>query len=157
AEAVLDEAAGKIGVIVGAQSTSLRDTAAVARGAARLGAIAIQVSPPYYHAHTEQDIYEFVKAAAEAADVGVVLYTTFWQCKTALDLISRLVELPSLVSLKWAAPNIIEFEKGFHLFAKRLCVIDNQFPFVFSHLLGARGINTHPTNYWPEWGVRLWG
>src|SRR5437763_21892 len=110
-----------------------------------------------YDAHTEQDIYEFVKAAAEAADVGVVLYTTFWQCKTALDLISRLAELPSLVSLKWAAPNVIEFEKGFHLFAKRLCVIDNQFPFVFSHLLGARGINTHPTNYWPEWGVRQWG
>jgi 4-hydroxy-tetrahydrodipicolinate synthase len=157
AEAVLDEAAGKIGVIVGAQSTSLCEAVAIARGAARLGATAIQVSPPYYHAHTEPDIYEFIVATSEAADLGLVLYTTFWQCKTSLELIGRLAELPNLVGLKWAAPNIVEFEKGLRLFSKRLCVIDNQFPFVLSHILGARGINTHPTNYWPEWGVRLWG
>jgi dihydrodipicolinate synthase/N-acetylneuraminate lyase len=24
-------------------------------------------------------------------------------------------------------------------------------------MMGARGIDTHPTNYWPEWGVKLWG
>ncbi len=42
------------------------------------------------------------------------------------------------------------------LFADRLCVIDNQLQFVLTHMRGGRGINTHPSNYWPEWGVRLW-
>ena len=43
------------------------------------------------------------------------------------------------------------------LFARRACVIDNQLQFVQSHMMGARGIDTHPVNYWPEWGVQLWG
>jgi dihydrodipicolinate synthase/N-acetylneuraminate lyase len=43
------------------------------------------------------------------------------------------------------------------LFARRTCVIDNQLQFVQSHMMGARGIDTHPVNYWPEWGVQLWG
>jgi len=29
--------------------------------------------------------------------------------------------------------------------------------FVQSHMMGAVGIDTHPVNYWPEWGVQLWG
>ena len=36
-------------------------------------------------------------------------------------------------------------------------MIDNQLQFVQSHMMGAHGIDTHPVNYWPEWGVRLWG
>ncbi|HMC66918.1 MAG TPA: dihydrodipicolinate synthase family protein, partial [Gemmataceae bacterium] len=83
--------------------------------------------------------------------------STYWQSKLSLELIGRIVELPNIVALKWAAPNSIEFEMGLRLFAKRLPVIDNQLQFVQSHMYGARGINTHPSNYWPEWGIRLWG
>jgi 4-hydroxy-tetrahydrodipicolinate synthase len=131
---------------------------ALARAAQRLGAAAIQVSPPFYHPPTDDDVYEYVRAAAEAADVGVVLYATHWMgYKVTPPLINRLAELPGLVGLKWAAPHPYQYELGLRLFAGRLCVIDNQLEFVLSHMLGARGINTHPSNYWPEWGVRLWG
>lgn len=156
-EAVLEAAGGKVGVILGAQSTSQREAVALARGAARLGAAAIQISPPFYHAHTEADVYEFLRAVGESADIGLVLYTTFWQCKLSLDAVGRLLELPGLVAVKWAAANVLEYEKGLRLFANRVCIIDNQLEFVLSHMLGARGINTHPSNYWPEWGVKMWG
>lgn len=155
-EAVLEAAGGKIGVILGAQSTSQREAVALARGAARLGAVAIQISPPFYHNHTEADVYDFIRAIAESADVGLVLYTTFWQCKLSLEVVGRMVELPNLIGLKWAAANVLDYEKGVRLFAQRTCVIDNQLELVLSHMLGARGINTHPSNYWPAWGVRMW-
>jgi len=157
AEAVLDEAAGKIGVIVGAQSTNEREVITLARGAARLGAAAVQVSPPFYQTYTDDDVFEFYKAVGKAADIGIILYYTFWQYKLSLNTLGRVLELPNVVGLKWAAPSAYEYNKGLRLFAKRTSMIDNQLQFVQSHMLGARGIDTHPVNYWPEWGVQLWG
>jgi dihydrodipicolinate synthase/N-acetylneuraminate lyase len=157
AEAVLDEAAGKVGVIVGAQSANQREVLALARGAARLGAAAVQVSPPFYQTYTDDDVVEFYKAVGNAADIGVIAYYTFWQYKLSLNTLSRVLDLPHVVGLKWAAPSAYEYNRGLRLFAKRTCVIDNQLQFVQSHMMGARGIDTHPVNYWPEWGVKLWG
>ncbi len=156
-EAVLDESAGKVGVIMGAQSANQREVLAMARGAAKLGAAAIQVSPPFYQTYTDEDVIEFYKAVGEAADIGIIVYYTFWQYKLSMNTLGRLLDLPNVVGLKWAGPSAYEYNKGLRLFAKRTCVIDNQLQFVQSHMMGACAIDTHPANYWPEWGVQLWG
>jgi dihydrodipicolinate synthase/N-acetylneuraminate lyase len=157
AEAVIDEAAGKVGVILGAQSANQREVVALARGAAKLGATAVQVSPPFYQTYTDDDVVEFYKAVAGAAAVGVIVYYTWWQYKLSMKTLGRLLDLPGVVGLKWSAPSAYEYNKGLRLFARRAGVIDNQLQFVQSHMMGACGIDTHPVNYWPEWGVRLWG
>ena len=157
AEAVLDEAAGKVGVVLGAQSVNQREVIALARAAAKLGATAIQVSPPFYQTYTDDDIVEFYKAVAGAAPVSVILYYTYWQYKLSTKALGRILDLPGVVGLKWAAPSAYEYNKGLRLFARRAAVIDNQLQFVQSHMMGACAIDTHPANYWPEWGVRLWG
>jgi dihydrodipicolinate synthase/N-acetylneuraminate lyase len=157
AEAVIDEAAGKAGIILGAQSVNQREVIALARGAAKLGAAAVQVSPPFYQTYTDDDVVEFYKAVAAAAEIPIIVYYTYWQYKLSINTLGRLLDLPSVVGLKWAAPSAYEYNKGLRLFAKRACVIDNQLQFVQSHMMGARGIDTHPVNYWPEWGVQLWG
>src|SRR5215813_56037 len=64
AEAVAAEAAGRLPVAMGAQTTSTRELAALAKAAAGLGAEFIQVSCPFYFTHTEEDFYEYVSAAA---------------------------------------------------------------------------------------------
>lgn len=156
-EAVLEAAAGKVGVVLGVQSTNLREVITLARGAERLSALAVQASPPYYHAHSNDDICEFLGAVAEASAIPIVLYTTYWQGKLSLDLVGRLAEIPTVAALKWAAPTFYELERGLRRFAGKHFVIDNSLQFVLSHMMGARGINTHPSNYWPEWGIRLWG
>ncbi len=51
----------------------------------------------------------------------------------------------------------MEFESVVARFADRLSIIDNQLRFVTSHMLGARAVEVHICNHWPEWGVRLWG
>ena len=159
AEAIIEEADSRIAVVMGAQTTNTRELVELVRAAERLGAEYVQVSPPYYHMHTEEDFYEYAVAAAEAADIGIIVYNTFWTSQNvSLKMVERLCELPNLVGLKWAVPtaNFMESEQVISRFADRLCIIDNQLRFVTSHILGARGIEVHICNYWPQWGVRLW-
>ena len=158
AEAIIEAAAHRIPVVLGAQTTSTRELVRLAQAAERLGAAYIQVSPPFYFTHTEQDFYEFVLAASEAANVGIVVYNTFWtSTNVSLGMVERMAELPNVVGLKWATPrtDAMEFERVISTFKGHLCVIDNQIQFALSHMMGARGFEAHPICYWPEWGVRL--
>lgn len=53
-------------------------------------------------------------AAADAADVGIILYNTFrTTANVAFKMVERLAELPYLAGLKWATPDIgrMEFEQ----------------------------------------------
>ena len=56
----------------------------LAKAAASLGCEYIQVSCPFYFLHTEEDFYEYVCEAADAADIGIILYNTFWTSRRRL-------------------------------------------------------------------------
>jgi dihydrodipicolinate synthase/N-acetylneuraminate lyase len=159
AEAVVDEAAGRVPIAMGGQTTSTRELVALARAAERVGATYLQVSPPFYFGHTEGDFEEHIVAAADAADVGLIVYNTFW---TSLGLsgamVERLADIPNVVSLKWSTPDtsMMAFEAIISRFGDRFAIIDNQMRYVTSHILGARSIEIHQGNYWPQWAVGLW-
>ena len=156
---VIEEAAGRIPVVMGAQTTSTSELATLARTAKRLGAEYIQISPPFYFQTTEDDFYEFVTAAADAADIGIIVYNTYTSSSSVdRGLVERLIDVPNVVGLKWATAtsDFMEFEQVIAQFADRLSIIDNQVRFVTSHILGARSIELHICNYWPQWGVKLW-
>lgn len=157
-EAIVSETAGRVPVAMGAQTTSTLELKRLAKAAARAGAEFIQVSPPFYFSHTEEDFYEYVCAAAEAADVGIIIYNTFWStANISYRLIDRLAAIPNVVGLKWATPrsDSMEFEDVIIHFAKRFTFIDNNLKFPSSYVLGARAYEVHLCNYWPEWGVKL--
>jgi dihydrodipicolinate synthase/N-acetylneuraminate lyase len=160
AETVVDAARGQVPVAMGAQTASTRELCEIARGAERLGADFIQVPPPFYFAHTEVDFLDYVTAAAEAAPgIGIIVYNTYWtSLGVRASLIGKLLEIPSVVGLKWATPNPewMTFEDAIVGFGRRLGFIDNQSRFVTSHMLGARSIELHVCNYWPQFGVQLW-
>jgi len=50
----------------------------------------------------------------------------------------------------------MEFEQVLSTFAERFAFIDNQLRFVTSHILGARAIEVHVSNFWPRWALDLW-
>ncbi len=158
AEAVVDEADGRVPIAMGAQTTSTLELRRLAKAAERIGAEFIQVSPPFYFAHTEADFHEYVAEAAAAADVAIIVYNTFWT-STAVSFatVEKLLEIPNVVGLKWACPrtDAMEFEDVVATFSERLTIIDNHLMFAMSHMLGARAFEVHLCNYWPEWGMRL--
>jgi dihydrodipicolinate synthase/N-acetylneuraminate lyase len=158
AEAVRDAAEGQVPLAMGAQTTSTRELVRLARAAERLGYDYIQVSCPFYFNHTEGDFLDYVRAAAEAADIGIIIYNTFWtSAAVSFQTVERLIEIPNVVALKWATPrtDAMEFEDVVATFSKHLAIIDNNLMFALSHALGARAFEVHLSNYWPEWGIRL--
>jgi 4-hydroxy-tetrahydrodipicolinate synthase len=158
AEAVVAESAARLPVAMGAQTTSTLELRRLAKAAARLGAEFIQVSCPFYFTHTEEDFFEYVAAAADAADIGIIIYNTFWtSAAVSFKTVERLSRIPNVVGLKWATPrtDAMEFEDVIAHFCDRLTIIDNHLMFAASHMLGAKAFEVHLCNYWPEWGVKL--
>ena len=156
---VVEQAAGRVPIVMGAMTPSTAELIQLAKAAERAGAEYIQVSPPFYFNHTEDDFLDYVRAASDAADVGIIIYNTYWTSSgVSAPLAERLVEFANVVGLKWATPDtgFMEFEQVVATFSDRLSIIDNQLRFVTSHMLGARAIEVHICNHWPEWGVRLW-
>ena len=157
-EAVVAEANGRVPVAMGAQTTSTLELRRLAKAAREAGAEFIQISCPFYFTHTEEDFFEYVAAAAEAADIGIIIYNTFWTSSAvSFRTVERLVSIPNVVGLKWATPrtDAMEFEDVVSSFSGRLAIIDNHLMFPLSHALGARAFEVHLSNYWPEWGIRL--
>ena len=158
--ALVEEAAGRVPVVMGGQTTSTTELVRLARAASEIGAEFMQVSPPFYFAHTDDDFMEYVAAAAAASDVGMVVYNTHWtSLEISNSLIDRLATLGTVAGLKWSMPDngFMEFEGVVADYSERFCIIDNQLRFPTSHMLGARGIEVHICNFWPQWGVRMWG
>ena len=158
AAAVVEAVEGRVAVAMGAQTTSTMELRRLARAARDLGADYIQVSCPFYFQHSEEDFYEYAAAAAEASDVGIIVYNTFWTSTgVSTAMVGKLAEIPNVVGLKWATPHPgwMTFEQVVQAFSPRFSVIDNQMHFVASHMLGARGFEVHVCNYWPEWGAHL--
>jgi dihydrodipicolinate synthase/N-acetylneuraminate lyase len=158
AEAVRDAAEGAVPLAMGAQTTSTRELVRIARAAETLGYDFIQVSCPFYFNHTEGDFLDYVRAAAEAADIGIIIYNTFWTSSAvSFRTVEQLVKISNVVALKWATPrtDAMEFEDVVATFSKRLAIIDNHLMFPLSHALGARAFEVHLSNYWPAWGLRL--
>jgi dihydrodipicolinate synthase/N-acetylneuraminate lyase len=158
AQTVQAAAEGQIPLAMGAQTTSTRELVRLAKAAAQLSFDYIQVSCPFYFSHTEDDFLEYVKAAADAADIGIIIYNTFWtSAAVSFKTVERLVEIPNVVGLKWATPrtDAMEFEDVVSTFSKRVAIIDNHLMFPLSHALGARAFEVHLSNYWPAWGIDL--
>ena len=158
AETVVAEADGRVPVAMGAQTTSTRELQRLAKTAKEVGCSFIQVSCPFYFSHTEGDFYEYVVAAAEAADIGIIVYNTFWtSAGISFGMVDRLSEISNVVGLKWATPrtDAMEFESAVSHFADKLTIIDNNLLFTMSHMMGARAFEVHLCNYWPEWGIKL--
>ncbi|MDA0338242.1 MAG: dihydrodipicolinate synthase family protein [Proteobacteria bacterium] len=160
-EIAVDEAAGAVPIAMGAQTTSTLELVRLAQEAKRLGASYIQVSCPFYFAHTEADFEEYVRAAAEAApEIGLIIYNTFWTSQNlSFGMIERLADIPNIVGLKWATPrtDAMEFEDVTSNFSDRFTIIDNNLLFPVSAMpaLGARAFEVHHCNFWPEWGIKL--
>ena len=159
-DAALSEADGRVPIAVGGQTLSTLELVRLVKAAAAMGADYVQVSPPFYHAHTEGDFLEHILAAADAANIGLIVYNTYWtSLGLSSALVEKLVEVPNVVSLKWSTPDtaMMTFEGVVSRFGGRFAIIDNQMRYVTSHILGARSIELHVANYWPQWAAALWG
>jgi len=159
AKAIVDAAAGRVPVLIGAQDTNPEVSLQLARFAEEVGAYGIQLAPAYYYHPSDDDVFRWFRTVHDATQgIAIMIYNTWWHgYNMSLDMIDRLCELERVVSLKWSTPDGGRtFAKGVSRFADRLAVVDNQGLQVLTHMLGGTGYITHLATVWPEHDLSLW-
>jgi 4-hydroxy-tetrahydrodipicolinate synthase len=106
-DAVIDEASGKVPVMVGVAAVSTRDTLENARYAKMAGAdCGLVVQPPYIKP-TQDALYHYFKDVADAVDMPLVIYNNPERCGVNVEpeTIARLARNTNIVAVKEAGPN----------------------------------------------------
>ena len=153
----VEAARGEVPVATSIQSNGTREVVELARYAHEVGAALGQLSAPYYYEPTDGDIFGLFKAAAEESDLPIMIYNNWWNTLNMnADMVERLAGLRNVVVLKWSAPGSAAYTEGLHRFADRLAIIDNNAQQVWAHMMGATGLITHLSNFWPEYPLSIW-
>lgn len=93
-EVTVDQAAGRIPVLVGTMNAHTPTAVRYSKEAERLGAKGLMIVPPYYYTPTEDEIFNYYKAIAEAVSIPIMLYNNPFTSNVDLQppLIARLTK-----------------------------------------------------------------
>lgn len=99
---------GRVPVVAGAGSNATDEAISLAQHAQKAGADAILTVVPYYNKPCQQGIYQHFKSIHDATDIPLVLYDVPGRtvAKFDVDTVCRLAELPRVVAIKDAAPDL---------------------------------------------------
>jgi len=105
---VLEQARGRVPVIVGAGSNSTGKAIQATKAAKRLGADGVLSVGPYYNKPTQQGFYEHFKAIAESVDIPIIVYNVPGRTSSNIEArtMLRLAEVPNIVAVKEASGNL---------------------------------------------------
>jgi 4-hydroxy-tetrahydrodipicolinate synthase len=105
---VIEQARGRVPVIVGAGSNSTAEAIEGTKHAARLGADGVLSVGPYYNKPTQQGFFEHFKAIAEAENIPIVVYNVPGRTASNIEAktMLRLAEIPNIVAVKEASGNL---------------------------------------------------
>jgi 4-hydroxy-tetrahydrodipicolinate synthase len=106
-EVVLEAANGRVPVVAGVASTTIVDAVFQARELERLGCSGILAILEAYFPVTDEGVFAYFKAIAEAVSLPVVLYTNpnFQRSDLSLPVIERLSRIPNVKYIKDASFN----------------------------------------------------
>jgi 4-hydroxy-tetrahydrodipicolinate synthase len=105
---VIEQARGRVPIIVGAGSNSTAEAIEGTKNASRLGADGVLSVGPYYNKPTQEGFYEHFKAIAEAENIPIVVYNVPGRTASNIEAktMLRLAEIPNIVAVKEASGNL---------------------------------------------------
>lgn len=106
-EVTVQAARGRVPVVAGVASTTTADAVSQAREYERLGCAGILAILEAYFPLSDQGVYAYFEALADAVSLPVVLYTNpnFQRSDLSLAVIERLARVPNIRYLKDASTN----------------------------------------------------
>jgi 4-hydroxy-tetrahydrodipicolinate synthase len=106
-EVVAEAVRGRVPVVAGVASTTIRDAVNQSREFERMGCSGILAILEAYFPITEDGVFQYFKAIADAVSLPVVLYTNpnFQRSDLSLAVIDRLSRLPNIGYIKDASNN----------------------------------------------------
>lgn len=107
-EIVIEQAAGRVPVMVGTGTNDTRSTLERTRHAQQMGAAAALIVMPYYNRPTQEGLYQHIAHVAANCDLPIVLYNV--PGRTGSDIqaatVARLAQLPTVIGIKEATGNV---------------------------------------------------
>ena len=161
ADLVVDEVRGQVPTMVMISELGARRAADKARYAADAGVDFILLSPPHYSLPTEDDIFLHHKYVNAAADIGIIVYNSYWVMPApgyeySPRLFERFAELENIVGVKWSASNINRYFAMPKMFGDRFNFIENMFVFSHGARFGMKGFIDMYGNAMPRLSLHLW-
>jgi 4-hydroxy-tetrahydrodipicolinate synthase len=104
----VEEAKGKVPVMVGTGSNATNATIQYTQIAKELGADMALIVTPYYNKPTQDGIYQHFKTVNDAVDIPIIIYNI--QGRTGTNILTetmvKLADLPNIIGVKEASGNI---------------------------------------------------
>ncbi len=158
-ESTVKAAQGRVPVIPGVASTSTADAVAQARLYEQMGASGILAVLEAYFPITQEGVYEYFKAIAEAVNLPIVIYTNpnFQRSDLSIPVIERLSHIPNILYLKDASYNTGRLLSLMELVGDRLTIFAAS-----SHitaavmLIGGAGWMAGPACVIPQQSIELY-
>lgn len=151
---------GRVPVLVGITDTAFVESVQMAETAAKAGAGAVVVAPPYYFPASQVELITYLEHLVPQCPLPVFLYNMPSHTKIALapQTVQRVADLPGVVGVKDSSADMIYFQRLLALFRNRpdfsLLVGPEQL-LGEAVLLGGHGGVNGGANFHPELYVQL--
>ncbi len=155
----VDEAAGRVPVIVGTGTNATRESIVFSREAAEAGADGLLVVGPYYNKPTQEGFQKHVAAIADATDCPIILYNVPGRTSfniTAETVLRLAEEVPSVAGVKEASGSLAQITDILAARPDHLAVYAGDDEMTLPLLaLGGDGVVSVLSNALPERFIRL--
>ena len=155
-----DEVKGTVPTMVMISETGARRAAMKAKYAADAGIDYALLSPPHYSSPTEDDIFLHHEYVNGEADIGIMVYNSFWVMPNGYEfsagLFDKLATLENVISVKWSSSNFNNYIGMVKHFKHRFTFIDNMSMYSFGHRVGMKGFIDMVGNAVPRLSLHLW-
>ncbi len=159
AEITVDQACGKVAIIVHVGSSSVDNVLELARHAEEVGADAVASVPPFYYAYDDESVLSFYKQLLSAVDIPVFVYNNPARSGIAIssELLRRLAE-EGVAGIKDSSFNMVKFYEDLITVDKKdfIFIIGTEALMFPAIMAGAKGCVSGLANVFPEINVECY-
>ena len=152
-EIVVDEARGRLAVIVHVGAVGTTDAAELAAHAGPAGADAISSVPPFYYRVSTEAIFQHYSAIAERSSLPFLLYNMPASTGVTVtpDMMKRFLDIPTVAGMKFSSYNLFQMRQILELEPGRMTVFSgNDEVFLAALAMGAQGAIGLTLNFMPK-------
>ena len=157
--AAVEVSEGKVPVIAGVSEFTTAAAATFARDAERIGAAGLMVLPAMVYVPTASELEHHFRTVAASTGLPIMLYNNPPSYRVNIDIptLTRLADVPNIVSIKESAPDSRRFTDIINAFAERFVLFAGLDDIAFEALtLGAKGWVSGLTNAFPVESLLLY-
>ena len=153
---VIDQAAGRVPVLVGTAAEWTDECVRYTREAEQLGADGVMIVPPYYSSPTEDELFEHYRRVGEAVSIPIMIYNNPFTSNVDLKphIVARLSEIDNVSYIKESSKDVARVCEIQRLCGERMTVFAGYLPFE-SYAVGAEGYVAVCSNIAPRLAADL--